>query len=351
MKKKALLVCFISVLVGSLVVGIGTATKAAAAPKVIELKLAHPMPPGHPLHTDVWDWWAKELNKRTNGRVKVTVYPAGALGELTVIYENTLSGICDIGCVTQNPSQCPVQELPSWLPFRVPNFAVQNHIIWHLYHQGLLESEIGQFKLIYPLQVGPLLLCTTKKKILTRADLKGLRIRVVGACPALEKLGVDTLIMPLGEAFTALERGMIDGVMTGASVLPAVKLDKIIRYICLAEFGYGGWYTLMNLDAWNKLPQDIQYIIDKLNQETYYKRVLPNFYEKDQVEGVKLCQAAGIEFYSIAPDELKQWKVETVGLADEWVAKYEAKGLPGKEIMEEVLKVIDMYEQAYLRRE
>ena len=52
MKKKALLVCFISVLVGSLVVGIGTATKAAAAPRVIELKLAHPMPPGHPLHTD-----------------------------------------------------------------------------------------------------------------------------------------------------------------------------------------------------------------------------------------------------------------------------------------------------------
>ena len=351
MKKKVLSVCFISVLVGSLVVGIGTATKAAAAPKVIELKLASPMPPGHPMHVDMWDVWAKELNKRTNGRVKVTIYPGGALGQAPVIWENTLKGICDIGCVgNYTPAKFPVMDFRQWLPFRIPNFPVQNHITWHLYYQGLLDPELAGYKFLYPCDPGPTLLCTNKKKVMTLDDFRGLRIRVLGSCPSLDRLKADTLNMPLGEVYTALERGTIDGLVTGTSVLPAVKLDKIVRYISLAPFSYGGWYVLMNLNVWNKLPQDIQHIIDVLNQETYYRQVLTTFYEKDQVQGVKLCKAAGIEFYSPPPSELERWKAMTTGLVDEWVAAYEAKGLPGNRVKEEVLKVLDMYEQAYMKR-
>jgi TRAP-type C4-dicarboxylate transport system substrate-binding protein len=241
-------------------------------------------------------------------------------------------------------------DFRQWLPFRIPSFAVQNHITWHLYYQGLMDPELAGYKFLYPCDPGPVLLCTSKKKVMTLADFQGLRIRVLGSCPSLDRLKADTLNMPLGEVFTALERGTIDGLVTGSSVLPAAKLEKIVRYISLAEFSYGGWYTLMNLNVWNNLPTDIKHIIDVLNQETYYSQVLVSFYQKDQVDGVKACKAAGIEFYSPAPGELERWKGMTAGLADEWVANYEAKGLPGKKVKEEVLKVLDMYEQAYLRR-
>jgi TRAP-type C4-dicarboxylate transport system substrate-binding protein len=353
MKNKILLVCFISVLISNLVVDIGIANKTAVAqprPKVIQLKLAHPMPPGHFTAVDMWDWWAKELGKRTNGRVKVTSYPAGALGQAPVLWENTLKGICDIGCIgNYNPDKFPVMDFPQWLPFRIPNFAVLNHISWHLYYQGLLDPELEGYKFLYPCNPGTILLCTSKKKVMTLADFQGLRIRVIGSCPAINHLKADTLNMPLGEVFTALERGTIDGLITGPSVITSAKLDKVVKYICLAEFSYGLWYTLMNLSVWNSLPSDIKHIIDVLNQETYYRQVLPTYYQKDQVDAVKICRSAGIEFYRPVPSELDRWKGMTAGLADEWVANYEAKGLPGKKVKEEVLKVLDMYEQTYLK--
>lgn len=350
MKNKVLLVCFVSVLVGSLVVGIDILTEAAAAPKVIELKLASPMPPKHFLHTDVWDVWAAELEKRTKGRVKVTIYSAGALGKPGVIWENTLNGVCDIGCIgNYTPSKFPVMDFRQWLPFRIPNFAISNHITWHLYNKGLMDAELEGFKFLFPCDPGPVLLCTSKKKVMTLEDVKGLRIRVLGSCPSLEQLGADTVSMPLSEVYTALERGMIDGLVTGASVIPVAKLEKIVRYISLAEFSYGGWYTLMNLNVWNKLPNDIKLIIDELNQEIYYTGVLVSFYKRDQVEGVEPCIKAGIEFYSPEKGEMERLKKATVGLADKWVAAYEAKGLPGEKIREDVQTVLGMYEgRAYL---
>ena len=69
----------------------------------------------------------------------------------------------------------------------------------------------------------------------------------------------------------------------------------------------------------------------------------------DQVEGVAACKSAGIEFYSPLDSELEKWKGTTKGLADEWVASYDENGLPGQEIKDEGEKILDMYEQAYMK--
>ena len=72
-----LLVLFI--FLGSATIAVETAS-AASSSKKFQLRLASPMPPKHHMHTQIWDWWANEVNKRTNGRVKVNIYAAGALG-------------------------------------------------------------------------------------------------------------------------------------------------------------------------------------------------------------------------------------------------------------------------------
>jgi TRAP-type mannitol/chloroaromatic compound transport system substrate-binding protein len=105
-----------------------------------------------------------------------------------------------------------------------------------------------------------------KKEINTVADLKGLKMRIPGlAGKVYANLGVDVKVLPGGEIFPALERGVIDAAeFVGPFQDRRLGLQKAAKYYYTT-----GWHEtatvselLINKAAWQKLPKDLQAIVE-----------------------------------------------------------------------------------------
>ena len=317
-------------------------TVALAQQKTFSLKFASPMPPTHG-HAKLWDWWAQELEKRTGGRVKTSVYHAGSLGAGPEIWENILKGIADLGAIgNYTPGKHPVEnELIQALPFRIPNPSTTGHIFSNLYYKGLLNHEIGEYKFLFTQPTELYVIATRRKKIVKADDFRGLRIRVPGVSPTLKAFGAETVAMPVPELYGAIERGIVEGLLAGISIIPAAKLEKLIKYVNVESFGVGNWYICMNKKIWSTLPPDIQVIIDELDQEAYFRNLEVTHNYTSEI--FSACKAAGAEIYGAEPVELKRWKDLTATLFTDWIKEMDAKGLHGTQIKNETLRVLEMH--------
>ena len=93
-----------------------------AAAKTIELKFAQPFSPKHTMQKKVFEPWAEKVNQLTNGKVKVTFFPGGALGKTPDHYNLAEKGIADIIYVLQDytPGRFPMTSVFE-LPFMIPS--------------------------------------------------------------------------------------------------------------------------------------------------------------------------------------------------------------------------------------
>jgi TRAP-type C4-dicarboxylate transport system substrate-binding protein len=316
----------------------GQASKPTSS-KVFTLKFASIFPPTHRL-IPVYSWWLEELGKRSGGRLKIIQYYGGTLCPVPDVWENVLKGVADIGIIgNYTPGKHPVENyLIQSLPFRIPNPPVTSHIYWDLYYKGLLNHEVGEYKFLYHVAVETYAVSTVRKKLTKLEDFKGLRIRVPGVSPTLKALGAETVALPIGEVYTAVERGMVDGLLGGISIVEVTKLEKIIKYINMESFGVGGGYVVMNKDVWKSLPFDLQLVIETLSPEVSLRHMetVHNYWG----EILSNLKAAGAEAYYVDPKELERWKNLTANLFTDWIAEMEAKGLRGNQIKQETLRVL-----------
>ena len=79
------------------VIGVLFHSTVMAADKAIELRFAQITPAAHPYYSAISEPWAKEIEKRTGGKVKITLYPVGTLVSGEVMYSSIIDGITDIG--------------------------------------------------------------------------------------------------------------------------------------------------------------------------------------------------------------------------------------------------------------
>jgi TRAP-type C4-dicarboxylate transport system substrate-binding protein len=322
----------------------GPATTFAQSPatgsKPIELKFASFFPAGNAWVT-FFESWGADLAKRTNNRAKVTMYNGGVLGnDASSISKNILSGVTDIGTVGQSsPGQFPViSVLPASVPFKVNDISTMAEIMMELHRGGLLDAEIGKFKLLWVGGMNVTNIATTKKKINRLEDFKGMRMRVGGSVPALTKTGADIVMIPASELYTSIDKGMVDGLAGGPDLITAFQLQKMVRYCNLDGYGYGMNYILMNKDVFNRLPGDIQATIEQMNREMFTKNL--DKQKEMEKQAVSALNAAGIDVYNFSPAETQRMAAATSGLLSDFVADMNKKGMPGTKINETISKVL-----------
>jgi TRAP-type C4-dicarboxylate transport system substrate-binding protein len=213
----------------------------------------------------------------------------------------------------------------------------------YLPFQKILKDN--NIKSLGPLVPGPVTTGSTKP-IRRLEDLKGLKIRALGGVvPVFKALGATPVAIPLPEVYEALQRGTIDG-FTGVPyhLVAAFKFYEVTKYILNIGAGiYTAGSLYMNLDVWNKLPDDIKTIITRLIDE------MPEVFAKICGEQWKKTTdtllAAKAEVYSLPPEEMLRWKTQVVpGIYDNWVKDMEAKGLPGRETLNKYHELIKKYE-------
>ncbi|MFB4164245.1 TRAP transporter substrate-binding protein DctP [Alteribacillus sp. JSM 102045] len=125
-------------------------------------------------------------------------------------------------------------------------------------------------------------------------DLAGLRIRGTSTyVPTLESFGTEAISLESGEVYTALERGMIDGVAYNEFGITDISAEELLEYQVSPSFNTLDGVILMNLDAFEQLPGDLQDVLYTAAIETYYEtEEETNDFIEDEKEVLK---EAGVE--------------------------------------------------------
>lgn len=340
----------LSVIVVVLIVAgiLGLTNFAQGAPaNPIELKIMHWAPINHAMHRDVFVPWAKMLEERSGGRLKATIYPAEVLGKAKDTYETIVAGTADIGFATiaMTPGLFSLNLVYN-LPFVFPNVMVGSKIMWELFEKDpSLRDEFREVKVLWLMANTHQQLHTINKKVHSLEDLKNLRIRTGGGkgVAALRALGAVPVVIAPPDVYTALERGTVDGAVFPWEALESFKVDEVTRYHTVADLWAGQFYVIMNQKKWNSLPPDLQKIIDSISGPwgaTFASKALEK-YDQHAIDTVKAL--GNHEIVSLSPDERKRWQNRVRPVIDAWISEKEAKHLPGRRIVDEVLKLSEKY--------
>ena len=304
-----------------------------SAESFIRLKYTSFMPPTHVI-SQLSDQWGKELEKRTNGKIKVSYFPAGTLVSGNQTYDGIVKGIVDVGfgIMSYTPGRMPLSEF-----IVLPNgykSGAQASRMANAFYKKFKPKEFDEVKLFYLHAHGPAFF-HTKKQVTKIEELRGLRIKGDGnTSKVIAAAGATPTTMPMLETYDAIKRGLADGVLNPMETLKGWKFGEVCKYTYINHGNsYGnGFFVAMNKERWSSFPQDIQQIIDKLNEEWFEKQAkLWTWVDEDAIEYAK---KTGQKFFYASPADEARMMGMMKPLYDNYIKSMKEKGLPGEEVLQ-----------------
>ena len=158
--------------------------------------------------------------------------------------------------------------------------------------------------------------------------LDGIKLRAAGptATAFVEELGGTAVAMPIGELYEALDRGLVEGGTIGGGAQLAVQFGwhEHFKYVVRQPVGTGQLMWVMNLDAWNGLPADLQEdLTDAMVLANH--RAARDFYRLDQ-EALQTMADTGVEIVTLTPEAAQ--RVDDVNAEAQWA--YMAENEPAE---------------------
>ena len=336
MKNKVLMVSLALTLIALPLFG---ACKAAPA-ETIELSYSNFFPPTH-FHSILGEEWAKEIEARTDGQVKITYYPAGSLTPAPKVYDGVVEGISDIGMsvLAYSMGRFPASELID-LPHGYPNGWVATKVANDFYNK-FKPAEFDDTHVLYFHAHGPGVVFTTEKPVRKMEDLKGLVIRSTGVGAAImEALGAEGYGASQGEAYELMSKGTIDGSFTPREVLKGWKQAEVVKYVtgCYDVGNTANMFIVMNKDKWDSLPSNIQKIFTEVSQEWIEKHgMVWDYYDKVGIDYFLTFE--GTEVIELSSAEMARW-VETAvePMITTYIGEKSAMGLSAADYQEYLLE-------------
>lgn len=153
-----------------------------------------------------------------------------------------------------------------------------------------------------------------KEPISSLEELKGKRIRVFPTLlPLIEALGATPIILPMGEIYTALERGTIDGFMQGP-IDAEKQFEGVISAVVYPGVYRAAFPILINEKSWNELPEDLQNRLITFVRDDLSPRIEQIWAEKVAVSAVAM-QAAGFQRIDLSAEEAAQYRQTAIDAA------------------------------------
>jgi len=310
---------------------------AQAAP--IQLSYANFFPPTH-MHSQVFEAWGKEIEKRTGGKVKINYYHGGALLKPAKMYDGVLKGITDIGMSVLGYSRGVFPALEAIdLPMGYPSGIVATQVINDFVKSHKLD-ELRNVKVLYMHAHGPGLL-HSKKPVEKMEDLKGLKIRSYGFnARVAEMLGGVPVAMPQSGVYEALQKGVVDASLSPYEVLKGWKQAEVIK--CTVEcYGVGytaGFFVFMNLNKWRSLPYDVQAVIDQVSEEWISKQ--GEAWDKLDKMGKAFTLERGNQVVTLSKAENERWAQTVEPVIGMYINDKKAKGLPAEDYVNTIKELI-----------
>ncbi|MFC1533933.1 TRAP transporter substrate-binding protein [Thermodesulfobacteriota bacterium] len=315
--------------------------------QTIELRFATPYPKTHPF-TKADYKWIEKIEKETKGRVKFTVYVGGVLFKSRDDWPSLVKGVADVAMAggSYQKTGFEIMQAVRMFHYGCPNAKVARKV--HAGYFPKFPEAAAQWKNAKMLSLGyltPYQVHTAKKPIRKIEDFKGLQLKSLSHhMGPLKEVGAVGMNVPMTEAYVALQKNTVDGLMAPTETLKSFKFAEVVKYSTKLNLGTGANYARgMNWNSWNKLPADIQKIFED-NSEYWFEQIAYELETLDE-SAVEYAKGQGVEFIELPKEDLKTFykALETASLKE--AARLDKMGLPGTAVFKEVRRLIELYTQ------
>ncbi len=256
--------------------------------------------------------FAKLVGELSNGRLQITVSPAGELVPANAVFDTVAKG--SVECGGDWPSYWAGKNSAFDLLGSYPMGLCQYDAINWYYHGGgkkVFDDLFGKYNMMYfltsvsPMESG----IRARVPIKTLADYKGKKLRMSGKAQGhiLQKLGAAQVMISGGEIYQALQMATIDG-----AEFCSPSIDWKMGFGEVTKYNIGpGWHqpsstfgVMINKGVWAKLPADLKVIVEKAAQANV--AYISSWYEAGNIEALGLFQKAGSQIFKLSNAELKK---------------------------------------------
>ena len=307
----------------------GMAPAVVRAQDKIELKIAHYVPAVHGLQVQFIEPWAKEIEKRTNGKVTYRISAAGSpLGRAENQLDQVLNGVIDVGFgLSGNPRGRLQRSLIVEMPFLIETAGQGTRTLMDVYPKYLREEYKG-LKVLCLLTHNAGLIHTREKKVERYEDLQGLRLRTPSQTVSamLTAMGAVPVGMPPGNAYEALQKGTLDGACFPWDPVRAFKIDEVTRYHTDVRFYVAAFWFCMNEKKYDSLPADVKKVIDAVSGE-YLASRMQGWWDEWDNAGRAAAVARNNVIVTPPESERKRWAEALASVYNKQMLELEGQGI------------------------
>jgi tripartite ATP-independent transporter DctP family solute receptor len=265
------------------------------------IRLGHALSPSHPVHKAMADM-GERLAEKSDGTMRVEIYPSGQLGSERELLELLQVGSLDI---TKVSSAVMEGFSDSYKVFGLPYLFRSDA---HRY--AVMDGEIGQKILLSSQDVWLRGLTFydagsrsfyTNTPIRKPSDLQGLKIRTMNSPVAIRmvnEMGGSATPISFGELYSALQQGVVDGAENNPPSFHLTNHYELCDYYILDKHTSPQDVLLASTHLWERLtPQEQEWLQEAANESAQYQKKL---WEKATQEALRTVKKAGVEI--IRPD-------------------------------------------------
>ena len=284
--------------------------------------------------------WKDEVEKRTEGKVRINTYPGGTLLGAKDMMDGVIAGQADIGnvCMAYQPGRFTVTNGVS-LPVRIPDAKTGSMVLLDLYKQ-FKPKAFDKVKVLAMFTTAPSNIMS-KKAVRSLDDLQNLDLRASGgAARILDIWGANQIGMPMSATPEALQKGVVQGIFSSLEVMKDLKFAEDCKYVTRTQTVVYPFAVVMNLNSWNALDEDVKQVMnDMIEEQSLWTGEYMDAHITESVQWSKNEQ--DVEFIDLGSEELARWNAKLSPIIDNWIAEAGEKGIDGNAVVDFIKERIE----------
>jgi TRAP-type C4-dicarboxylate transport system substrate-binding protein len=316
----------------------------------VTLRLHHFLPAVSNVHRRFLQPWAQKVQADSQGRLRIQIFPSMQLGGAPPqLFDQARDGVVDIVWTLpgNTPGRFPKVEVFE-LPFVANRLARPNALAtWEFYQKNMRDD----FREVHPITVWShdAGVIHSNKEVTKLEDLAGLKLRFPTrqAGEALRALGAAPIGLPVPQVPEALSQRVIDGAVVPWEVVPAIRLQELVRNHTEIP-GSPTFYTTsfilaMNIARYQGLPAELRAVLDANSGVVATEMAAKAWDDEAPIVRAMVERRRDNKIVTLSTEERDRWKVACQPVIDAWFVSMRERNLDGPALLAEAQALIAKY--------
>lgn len=269
--------------------------------------------------------FANNVAKRTDGKFTMKVTVGDELGVQRAQLPQVLSkGVIQLSFISQGQTGTFPHEAIFALPFLIGSKegVLKDGLAIDAATRQITDREFEKmgFKTLWFFVMTPVQLISSKP-IDDLSDLKGLKVRAWDDTTSniVKNLGGVPVVLPVAEVYVAMQRGVVDAVLTGAPAMVSSAVYETGKYLYMVNLAPACQHVPYNIQAFNALPAEYQKVLLEEGEAAakLYQERQPNV----EQEAIDLMKSKGVQVFEPSKEQMDKAREKVLPIWDAWAAE------------------------------